>query len=469
MRRSNETMKPIVHESNRHLPVVVIGAGPVGLAAASHLFERQVPFVILEAGRSSGTNILDWGHVRLFTPWRFLTDPASVRLLQTNGWDGPDADALPTGAELVDRYLAPLAAVPEIAANLETNTRVIRVSKLGVDKMKTANRDDAPFVVQVERADGSQSNILASAVVDASGTWATPNPAGAGGVPALGEGSASNRIAYGIPDVSDADRATYIGRRTLVVGAGHSAANVILDLVKLADTDPDTKIVWAVRGQSPVTAFGGGDADDLPARGALGSRLRSAVERGAITVHTSFSIESFEFEGDGSLVVRSDDDQSIVVDHIVVATGQRPDLDLAREIRLDLDSRLESPSQLAPLIDPNHHSCGTVPPHGYDMLSHPERGYFIAGIKSYGRAPTFLIMTGYEQVRSIVAALAGDLESARNLELVLPETGVCSTSKGADACCVPLSGGEGSACCGSTSVEKVQVSLSMSRVGATVE
>jgi hypothetical protein len=84
--------------------------------------------------------------------------------------------------------------------------------------------------------------------------------------------------------------------------------------------------------------------------------------------------------------------------------------------------------ELTPLIDPNHHSCGTVPPHGADELTHPEPGYYAIGVKSYGRAPTFLLATGYEQVRSVVAALAGDWESARTAELDLPETGVCSAS-----------------------------------------
>ncbi len=98
-----------------------------------------------------------------------------------------------------------------------------------------------------------------------------------------------------------------------------------------------------------------------------------------------------------------------------------------RELRLALDTSLESPVALAPLIDPNVHSCGTVPPHGVEELSHPEENFYIVGMKSYGRAPTFLTLTGYEQVRSIVAALTGDYEAARNVELILPETGVCST------------------------------------------
>ena len=107
---------------------------------------------------------------------------------------------------------------------------------------------------------------------------------------------------------------------------------------------------------------------------------------------------------------------------------------MLREIRLELDEVVEAPRRLAPLIDPNVHSCGTVEPHGVDELRHPEKDFFVVGMKSYGRAPTFLLATGYEQVRSVAAHLDGDLEAARQVKLVLPATGVCSTDV-AGSCC----------------------------------
>jgi hypothetical protein len=139
-------------------------------------------------------------------------------------------------------------------------------------------------------------------------------------------------------------------------------------------------------------------------------------------------------------------------DRIIVATGQRPDLSLTRELRLDLDPWLEAPRALAPLIDPNLHSCGTVPPHGYRELSHAEPDYFTVGIKSYGRAPTFLMATGYEQVRSVAARLAGDEAAARDVRLVLPETGVCSSNlaeqePAAAGCCGGPAPEASGACC----------------------
>ena len=171
-------------------------------------------------------------------------------------------------------------------------------------------------------------------------------------------------------------------------------------------------------------SLGGGAADQLPARGALGRAVRRLLDDGAIELVTAFQTEGIGRDGDRVVVV--DGRRSLVVDEVIAATGFRPDLALLGELRLELDDRVEAPRLLAPLIDPNVHSCGSVPPHGVDELSHPDAGVYVVGMKSYGRAPTFLLRTGYEQVRSVAAALAGDWEAARQVELVLPETGVCS-------------------------------------------
>ena len=153
---------------------------------------------------------------------------------------------------------------------------------------------------------------------------------------------------------------------------------------------------------------------------------------------------------DGVVVV-GEDGRTLTTDEIIAATGFRPDLSVTYELRLALDPVVESPTALAPLIDPNVHSCGTVPPHGYRELSHPEPGFYTVGMKSYGRAPTFLLLTGYEQVRSVVAALAGDHEAAARVELVLPETGVCSDPADALADALAAAAIESAgACCGST-------------------
>jgi thioredoxin reductase len=428
-------------DSTTKLPVAVIGAGPVGLAAAAHLLSRGLEPLVFEAGSTVGSNIREWGHVRVFSPWAFNIDPAAEAMLADAGWRAPAADGYPTGGEIVERYLKPLAALPAIAERLHLGARVLGVTRAGVDKLKDGGRDEAPFELIVEH-EGVERRHLARAVIDASGTWTRPNPLGAGGVPAAGERAHGDRIVYGIPDVLGADRQRYAGRRVLVVGSGHSAFNAILDLVALRDSEPATEIVWAIRGAAPGRSYGGGGADQLPARGALGAAVRRLVDDGSLTLVAGFHVRAIA-EAAGGLAV-SAGDRRIVADEVIAATGFRPDLELLRELRLDLDDRVEASRALAPLIDPNLHSCGSVPPHGVDELSHPDAGVYVVGMKSYGRAPTFLLRTGYEQVRSVVAALAGDWESARNVELVLPETGVCSANRAVEQA--------SAACCGSGSV-----------------
>ncbi|HEX2078041.1 MAG TPA: NAD(P)-binding domain-containing protein [Longimicrobium sp.] len=417
------------------LPVAVIGAGPVGLAAAAHLAARGMTPVVLEAGEAVGASIRRWAHVRLFSPWKYLVDPAARGMLGAAGWTEPDGDALPTGGELVERYLEPLASLPQIAPHLRTGRRVIAVSRRGYDKVKSAGREQAPFELVVRTAEGRTERLLARAVIDASGTYEAPNPIGASGLPVEGEAELAERIHYGIPDVLGRDRARYAGRRTLVVGSGHSAFNALLDLAALAREAPGTQVVWAIRRAQPGQLFGGGEKDALPARGSLGVRLRRLVDAGEVTLVPGFRTTRLARTERGILVEGEEEAVIGPVDELVVATGFRPELGMLRELRTGLDPWLESPVKLAPLIDPNVHSCGTVYPHGFAELAHPERDFYVVGMKSYGRAPTFLLLTGYEQVRSVAAALAGDLEAARAVELVLPETGVCSTDLAGSGCC----------------------------------
>jgi hypothetical protein len=233
-------------------------------------------------------------------------------------------------------------------------------------------------------------------------------------VPVLGERALADRIVYGIPDVLGADRARYANRRVLVVGSGHSAFNSIRDLVELQQDAPDTEVVWAVRRPRLADVFGGGERDPLTERGRLGTVIRRLVDRGALRVVTGFSADRLS-QAQGGLVVGAGEREIGPFDEVVAVTGYRPDLDLLAELRLGLDPAVESPSALAPLIDPNIHDCGSVPPHGARELAHPEPDVYVVGMKSYGRAPTFLLRTGYEQVRSVAAALAG-LPRAGRLE-----------------------------------------------------
>lgn len=419
--------EPIAVEGG--LPVAVLGAGPVGLAAVAQLVERGLPFVALEAGAQVGANLLDYGHVQLFSPWQYDIDPAMARLLAPTGWVAPPTAELPRAAEVVARVLQPFAALPQVSPSLRLGARVTAISREGFDKVKSAGREHAAFVVRHEQG-GQVHELRARAVIDATGTWNQPNPVGAHGLPAVGEADAADRIFYGIPDVAGPLRTRYEGRRTLVVGAGHSAANALLALADLARQSPGTRLAWAVRSPAQQRVFGGGSADALPARGALGASLRRLRDSGALEFFGGLRIARIERVGGQLRVSGLDAQQRPVtvegIDEIICATGQRPDLSPTRELRLRLDPWLESTEALGPLIDPNLHSCGTVRPHGHRELAHPEPGFYTVGVKSYGRAPTFLMATGFEQARSVVAALAGDVAAADHVALELPETGVCS-------------------------------------------
>jgi glycine/D-amino acid oxidase-like deaminating enzyme len=420
------------------LPVAVIGSGPIGLAAAAHLVDRGLEPLVLEAGDEVAAGVASWGHVQLFSPWKFSVDPVARRLLQATGWTEPDLARHATGAELRDQYLLPLSQLPQLAGRIRTSHRVIAVTRRATDKMKDNGRDEAPFELVVQTPEGVE-RLIARAVIDASGSLADHNPLGSAGVPAAGETEAADSITYGLPDVQALPE-RYGDKTVLVVGAGHSAMNVLQDLVALRGAHPDTRVIWAVRRSADDQLFGGGDADALAARGTLGTAVQALAAAGEIELRYGVRIEAIE-RIPGGVTVLYDGGAIGPVHEIIAATGFRPDLSMLREVRLGLDPSVEAPAALAPLIDPNVHSCGSVPPHGERELAHPETGFYLAGMKSYGRAPTFLMLTGYEQVRSIAAALAGDREAANRVELLLPETGVCKAPSGGPtgqaACCTP--------------------------------
>jgi thioredoxin reductase len=437
------------------LPVVVIGAGPQGLAAAAHLLERGLEPLVLEAGSGPGHAVSEWGHVRLFSPWSELVDQAAVRLLEPSGWSAPGA-GYPTGSDWVERYLAPLAAA--LGDRVRYDANVVGVSRRGRDRLVDAGRAEQPFTIHVLGSDGVESRLDARAVIDASGTWTQPNPAGADGLPALGERAAADAITYQVPSFSQLDR--YAARHTVVVGSGHSALTAIIELAEVARSRPGTRITWALRRGVVGNTFGGGAADELPQRGALGVRAKQAVDAGLVEVVTGFRVEQIKRSSEGVVLVSEDGRSLRAADQVVVLTGFRPDLSFLTEMRLELDSTLQAPVRMAVEIDPNIHSCGSVGATGAKDLAHPEPDLYLVGMKSYGRAPTFLAMTGYEQVRSVVAELAGDHEAAARVELALPDTGVCGGAGLFDDPDGAASGG----CCGPAASEPVPVTLSLTPV-----
>ena len=436
-------------------PVVIIGAGPIGLAGAAHAQSRGLDTIVLEAGASAGAAVREWGHIRLFSPWTELIDSVAVALLDASGWEAPTPTAYPTGNDWVAHYLQPLAEALDKTDQVEVRYGhgVIGVTRFGRDRLVDSGREEEPLVLQVDTGHGIE-RITASAVVDASGTWGGPNPLGGDGLPALGELAVQDRISYRVPDLrGEQGKHRYAGKHVIVAGTGASAQNALVELTNLADSAPGTRVSWLVRRPGVGTAFGGGDNDQLEARGALGKSAERAAGSGAVTPVTSFRTASVEQQADGRLTVTDFGGRTVTdVDEIVAVTGFRPDLRFLSEVRLDLDPVLQSPRTLAPLIDPNVHSCGTVYPHGAKELVQPEPGFYVVGMKSYGRAPSFLTLTGCEQVRSVVAEIAGDHESAERVELALPDTGVCGGSGTFDD-----DAGQGGGCCAPGEAELLSI------------
>lgn len=445
--------------TERDLPIAVIGAGPVGLAATAQLIARGLTPIVFERGSTVGASLQEWAHVRVFSPWQYNIDVAARALLEASGWTAPAVTALPTGGEIVARYLQPLAELPAIASQLHRGATVTAITRQGLDKVSNNGRDRTPFELRWTDATGREQTTLARAVIDASGTWTQPNPMGVDGLPVPGERQLRDRIAYGIPDVLGATRDAYAGKTVLVVGSGHSAINTALALLTLQDEHPETKILWALRRNRLEKLLGGGLNDQLPERGALGLAAKRAIDAGRLQILAPFAATRLEASENGVAVAGKLGEASVTlqVDRIVVATGFRPDLAMLSELRVAIDPATEAPPALSPLIDPNFHSCGTVPPHGVDELAQPEPGFFIVGSKSYGRAPTFLMATGYEQVRSVVAELAGDPVAARQVHLVLPETGVCSVpAAGAASNCCGGPATSSASCCAADETAKAE-------------
>ena len=403
--------------------------------------------MIYESGDVVASSMRQWGHTRLFSPWKHVVDPASQRLLEATGWQLPSPDRLPTGTELVEQYLEPLAQLEPIASRIRTGVAIEAVTRQGMDRTRTARRAQTPFLLRAHTVDGVEE-FTARAVIDASGTYDRPNSLASSGLEPLGLADVADRVSHALPDVLGRDRAAFAGRHTTVVGAGHSAANTLLALADLAEQESGTRVTWLIRNASAVRVTTSDD-DELAARATIGRRVDALVASGRISVVDRFEIVRLARTDDGVRLIgaRSGELVEHDTDIVVNATGFRPNLEMLREIRLELDEIVEAPKRLAPLIDPNVHTCGTVEPHGFAELQHPEPGFFLAGMKSYGRAPTFLLATGYEQVRSITAWLAGDVAAASQVALVLPATGVCSTSLAADVSSCGTETAGTSSCC----------------------
>lgn len=407
-------------EKMKTLPVAIIGGGPVGLAAAAHLVKQGQSFLLFESGPQVGTSFLDYAHVRLFSPWEFNIDPASKELLLESGWKEPVAKRLPYAGDIYSQYLKPLSELSQMSPFIHVNSEVLAVSRENIDKRHAEGRNETPFVLHVK----SQNKVEifhARAVIDSSGTWQQQNPINSSGIYLPSEKEASHQIFYGIPDVLKKHKDRYMGKKTVVVGSGHSAINTLINLGKIKQEEPSTSIVWVLRKQQVSEVFGSAK-DKILARFQLSESIQRLVNEGQIDVYTPFKITGIHQTSESSLEIEGlmDNNRTVIssVDEIISNTGSRPNFDFLREIRYDSDPTIECSPKLTEIIYPKK---GIVPAHGEEYLRQPEENFYIIGAKSFGRASTFFLTTGYEQARSVVSSLIGDEVAAKEIHITLPK------------------------------------------------
>jgi len=387
--------------------IAILGSGPTGLEAALAAAERGLPFSLYEAAPHVAGHIRSWGHVSLFTPWSMNVSPRMRAALEAAGVEVPDGDGCPTGDELADRLLVPLAALPAIAPNLRLSSRVVAVGREGLlkhEEISSPARAAQPFRLLIADADGNERIEHASVVIDTTGTYSNPNLLGDGGIPAAGELALDGEVRRDLPNF--AQESDWAGKTILLVGAGHSAQTAVRDLAKLAEVAPGTRVIWAVR--KAVHSCGADDSDVLPERGRL-LREAAALANGgspAVEVKSGVSIESLRRDGAKiEVALRSARGvETVAVDSILSLTGFVPDDRMYRQLQIHECYAFSAPMKLSAALlgaAGGGGDCLSQTSHGADTLVNPEPNFYILGIKSYGRNTNFLMRVGWEQVGEV--------------------------------------------------------------------
>ena len=390
--------------------IAILGAGPTGLEAALAATEAGNPFTVYEAAPTVAGNVRAWGHVRLFTPWEMNVSPRMRRHLEAAGREVPDGAECPTGRDLAERLLSPLAELPEIAPHLRLGTRVLGLGRRGLlkhEEIATAERGRHPFRILLADGAGREWTEEADLVIDATGTWENPNTLGDGGIPAPGERALDAEIRRDIPDLA-AERNDWAGRTILLAGAGHSAQTAVRALAELAQQAPGTRVIWALRNPEP--GWGTHKGDPLPARAELTAAAADLATGGSPAVEARRGVVVAEIakpNGRFEVTLRKGARRErIAVDRILSLTGAVGDYTLYRQLQVHECYATCGPIKLAgALLGAGAADCLAQTTHGADTLTNPEPGFFILGAKSYGRNNTFLMRIGWEQIGEVFGLL----------------------------------------------------------------
>lgn len=389
--------------------VAILGAGPIGLESGLAAAERDLDFTLYDVAPTVGGHVRSWGHVRTFTPWAINVSPRARRALRAAGREVPEGDALPTGTELADRLLEPLASLPAFAGRIQTSTRVVAVSRDGLlkhEEVGSGRRREHAFRVLLERADGSEQNVRADVVIDATGTYGSPNRLGDGGIDAVGERTFDERIERFLPPLTDRPR-SWAGQRILLTGAGHCAQTAAHELAQLARHAPGTEVVWAVRSTHPD--WGAVESDPLGARVRL-HRQADELAGGAspaISVRTGCVTEALHgHDGAIAVTLRNGGVEEVVVDRVLALNGGVGDAGIYRQLQVHECYATSGPMKLAAalLAEPGG-DCLAQVAQGPETLVNPEPDFFILGAKSYGRNSQFLMRIGWQQVDDVFGHL----------------------------------------------------------------
>ncbi len=394
--------------------IAVIGTGPIGLETA--LYAQALGYEVKLFERAEiAANVRAWDFVRLFSPWSMNMTPLSRRALrQADGWREPPAEICPTGRELRENYLLPLAHSAPLRDAIHADTRVIAVGKNDYaksDAIGSPSRADSPFRLLVSDKDDRERVEEADIVFDCSGTYGHHRWAGRGGVPAPGELALAEKIWYTLPDILGRDQARFANRHTLLLGCGYSSATVLDQVQQLLDHAPGTRLSWAIR--RPGQALQAIRGDTLPARRELVAnalRLADAPPPWLQFLGTCVLERLVPGPRIAATLRSMQTSLALEVDEVVALVGYTPDSGIYEQLQIHQCYATCGPIKLAAaLLGEANDDClmagSSVTP---ETLKNPEPSFFILGAKSYGTNSNFLMRIGHQQIVDAFKLVQGD-------------------------------------------------------------